>query len=57
MKEAIAALFLIAVVLAATPVLSQGKTEINTVNSTEVNNRVVIVAVQEQSRGFKLQWQ
>ncbi len=56
MKKAIAALFLlIAVVLAATPVLGHEKTEVITVKSGEVNNRVVIVTVQGAGTRFELQ--
>jgi len=55
MKKAIAALFLLAVVFAATSVLGQEKTEVITVKSAEVNNRVVIVTVQGAGTRFELQ--
>ena|SRR5690348_12903429 len=55
MKKAIAALFLIAVVLAATPALGQEKTEVITVKGAQVNNGVVIVTVQAAVTRFELQ--
>ncbi len=54
MKKAIAALFLIAVVLAATPVLGQEKTEVVTVKGAEVYSRVVIVAVEGANKRVEL---
>ncbi len=55
MKKAIAVLFLLAVVLAATPVLGQEKTEVITVKSVEVYSRVVIVAVEGANKRVELQ--
>ena len=55
MKKAIAALFLLAVVLGATPVFGREKTEIIAVKSAEVNNRVVIVTVRGAGTRFELQ--
>src|SRR5579864_8079735 len=55
MKKAIAAVFLLAVVLAATLVVDQGKYEPITVKSAEVNNGVVIVTVQAAVTRFELQ--
>ncbi len=51
MKKALAVLFL----LAATRVLGQEKTEVITVKSAEVNNRVVIVTIQGTGTRFELQ--
>ncbi len=48
MKTLIAALFLSAVVLAATPVLGQEKYEVITVQNVEVHIRYVIATVQGQ---------
>ena len=55
MKKAIAALFVLAVVLAVTPVWPQDKTEVITVKGAEVTNRVVIVTVQGAGTRFELQ--
>ncbi len=55
MKKAIAGLFLLAVVFAATSVLGQEKTEVITVKSAEVSNRLVIVTVQGVGTRFELQ--
>ena len=55
MKKAIVALFLLAVVLAATPVLGQPKYEPITVKSAEVTNGVVIVTVQGGGTQYELQ--
>ncbi len=54
MKRAIAPLFLLAVGLAATPVLGQEKTEVITAKSAEVYSRVVIVAVEAASKALEL---
>ena len=55
MKKAIAALFLLAVVLAATPVLGQQEYEVITVQSVEVDIRYVIATVQAANDRFELQ--
>lgn len=55
MKKAIAALFLLAVVLAATPVLGQQEYEVITVQSVEVHIRYVIATVQAAHDRFELQ--
>lgn len=55
MKKAIAALFLLAVVLAATPVLGQGIYEVIVAKSAEVYSRVVIVTVELANKRLELQ--
>lgn len=55
MKKAIAALFLLTVVLAVPPVLGQEKTEVISAKSAEVYSRVVIVAVEAANKRLELQ--
>ncbi len=55
MRKAIAALFLFAVVLAATPISAQQKYEAITVKSAEVQAKVVILAIESATVQFELQ--